>query len=409
MQLALKTPIVQPDLTSPQFKANPYPFYARLREEAPAYRAKISRRESIWLLTRYDDVVTLLKDERFGKDRFKAMTTEQQSKMPWLPPVVRPLARNMLDMDPPDHTRLRSMVHKAFTPRLVEQLRGRMQTICDDLLDRVEKQGSMEVIRDYTSPLPTTIITEMLGIPPEDRPMFQRWSHKVVTIATSTDVLRVLPQLWLFLRYLRKLFDKRRVDPRDDLISALIQTEEAGDTLSQDELLAMVFLILIAGQETTVTLLANSIFELIRHPEEQEMLRRDPSLLKPALEEMLRYAGPVDIASERFTREDVTIAGVTIPRGEKVSPVITSANRDEAYFKNADILDITRDPNRHLGFGQGIHYCVGAPLARLEWMIAIETLLRRMPNLRLATSPESLQWRRGLFVRGLKTIPVSFK
>ncbi|HEX6291983.1 MAG TPA: cytochrome P450 [Herpetosiphonaceae bacterium] len=408
MTQQIMQPIIQPNLASPQFKANPFPFFARLRAEAPVYRAQLSRRESVWLVARYDDVLAVLKDERFGKDRFKAMTQEQQAKMPWMPGMIKPLTQNMLDLDAPDHTRLRGLVHKAFTPRLIEQLRGRVHTLCDELLDAVLRRGHMDLVRDYALPLPVTIIAEMLGIPPKDRTKFTRWSNSIVSVGSSSEVLRALPSIWLFMRYLRKRFEERRAAPQDDLITALVQAEEAGDRLSEDELLAMVLLLLIAGHETTVNLIANGTLALLEHREQMERLRGEPELIKPAIEELLRYTSPVYTSTERFAREDLTLCGVMIRRGEQVLAVIASANRDEQHFERPDALDLARDPNRHLSFGQGIHYCLGAPLARLESQIAVDMLLRRMPDLRLATAPDALRWRRGLVLRGLHALPVAF-
>jgi cytochrome P450 PksS len=214
--------------------------------------------------------------------------------------------------------------------------------------------------------------------------------------------------VWAFIRYLRKQFEQRRFDPKDDLITALVQAEEAGDKLSEDELLAMGFLLLVAGHETTVNLIASGTLALLEHPEQMKMLMHNPSLIKPAVEELLRYTSPVQIATERFAGEDVTIAEMRIRRGELVLAVIGSANRDERQFENPDTLDITREPNMHLAFGKGIHHCLGAPLARMEGQIAIDTLLRRFPKLHLAVTPESLRWRRGLFLRGLEKLPLAF-
>jgi cytochrome P450 len=410
VQMPRPAQIPQPDLASPQFRANPYPFYARLREEAPVYRAKLSKRESVWMLTCYDDVLSALKDERLGKDRFQAMTPEQQAKMPWVPDMVKPLMRNMLDLDAPDHTRLRALVHKAFTPRLIEQLRGRVQTLCNELLDATQRRGHMDLIQDYALPLPMTIIAEMLGVPASDQGKFHRWSSRIVSLSSNSqgELLRVLPSMWMFMRYLRSFFKLRRAEPRDDLTSALVQAEESGDRLSEDELLAMVMLLLIAGHETTVNLIANGTLALLEHPDQLQRLRDDRSLLKPAIEELLRFTSPVDIATDRFAKEDLTIRGVRIARGEQVMAVLGSANRDPRQFANPDTLDITREPNRHLAFGQGIHYCLGAPLARLEGQIAIDTLLERLPKLRLAVRPEQLRWRRGLIIRGLEKLPVVF-
>jgi cytochrome P450 PksS len=272
----------------------------------------------------------------------------------------------------------------------------------------VRPKGRIDLVDDYALPLPATIIADMLGVPSGDRRKFHRWSSRIVSTAARRDILWAIPAAWAFMRYLRKLFEQRRADPRADLITALVQAEEAGDKLSEDELLAMVFLLLIAGHETTVNLLAGGTLALLEHPDQMERLRRDPSLIKPAVEELLRYTSPVELATERFAREDLTIAGTTIPRGEQVLAVIASANRDERQFADPDTLDLTREPNRHLAFGQGEHYCLGAPLARLEGQIALNTLLQRLPNLRRAVAPGSLRWRRGLFLRGLEHLPLTF-
>lgn len=398
----------QVKLFSPEFWKDPYPFFARLRAEDPVHRAILPPRTPIWLVTRYEDVQGLLKDGRFAKDKASAMTPEQLRKMPWVPPMFRPLERNMLDRDPPDHTRLRALVHKAFTPRLVEQMRGRVQSLADELLDAAGRRGGMDLIRDYALPLPMTLITEILGVPSRDRDKFHRWSKVIVSVNAFNVTWRVFPAVWKFTRYLRRFFAARRADPKDDLISTLIQAEEAGDRMSADELLAMVFLLLIAGHETTVNLIGGGVLELLRHPDQMDMLRRDPSLVRTAVEELLRYTSPVFLATERYAREDLELGGVAIPRGGLVFGALGSANRDGAAFADPDRLDVARSENKHLGFGEGIHYCLGAPLARLEARVAIETLLRRSPDLRLAGQPESLRWRRSLILHGLESLPVRF-
>jgi cytochrome P450 len=395
------------NIASPAFKANPYPFYARLRAEEPVYRVTLPDKREAWLVTRYDDVVAVLKDERIGKDRFK--TPEQAAKQPWIPRMFMPLTRNMLDRDPPDHTRLRALVQKAFTPRLVEAMRDRAQALTDESLNAVEDKGRMDLIRDYALPLPTTINLQMLGVPVEDRHKLHRWSSALLSSDMSKwGLLTAIPNVAAFLRYIRKLIKTRRANPGDDLTSALTRAEEAGDQLNEDELLAMIFLLLIAGHETTVNLIGNGALALLEHPDQMEKLRRDPALIKPAVEELLRYEGPLETATERFAREDVTIAGVTIPRGALVFAALASANRDERQFENPDRLDITRENNKHLAFGLGVHFCLGAPLARLEGQIAINTLLRRCRDLRLAVPRDALRWRRGLVLRGLEALPVTF-
>jgi cytochrome P450 len=252
------------------------------------------------------------------------------------------------------------------------------------------------------------VIAELLGVPAGDHRKFHRWSNRMVSISSGRDVWRVLPSALAFVRYLRKMSDRRRVSPKDDLISALVRTEEAGDDkLSQDELLAMSFLLLVAGHETTVNLIASGTLALIEYPEQLEKLKADPQLIKPAVEELLRYTSPVELATERYARQDVEVSGIHVPCGELVLAVLGSANRDERQFEDPETLDLARDPNKHLAFGRGgIHHCLGAPLARMEGQIAITALLQRFPGIDLAVTFESLRWRRGLFLRGLERLPV---
>ncbi len=402
-------PLTDVDLISPAFRADPYPTYARLRAEAPVCRVKMPDGQIGWLVTRYDDAVTVLKDPRFINERRRAQTPEQAARVPWMPGLLKPLERTMLNVDAPDHTRLRGLVHKAFTPGRVANMLARIETLTDELVDAVQDRGSMDLIRDYALPLPITVISEMLGVPVQDRHRFRRWSNALVTASGSTwGMLRMVPPVWAFLRYIRKLVKSRQAEPRDDLVSALVQAREDGDRLSEDELLAMIFLLLVAGHETTVNLIGNGVLALLEHPAELDRLRTDPDLIKPAVEEMLRYDAPVQISGERYALEEVTIAGVTIARGETVYAVLASANRDERQFERPDDLDIGREPNRHLAFGQGVHYCVGAPLARLEAQIAINMLLRRFPDLRLAVPPQALRRRPALGLRGLVSLPLAF-
>ena len=399
--------IASPDLASPWFKADPYPFYARLRAEAPVWRTKLPDKRTAWLVTRYEDVAGVLKDERFAKDPLNAQDPEQRAERPWVPGFLKPLEQNMLDLDDPDHRRLRSLVSKAFTPRLIERLRGRIEAICRELLDVMEREGRTELVRDYALPLPATVIAELLGIPAKDQRRFHRWSNRIVSISSGRDVWRALPAALAFVRYLRKMSERRRLFPEDDLMSALVQAEEAGDRLSQDELLAMAFLLLVAGHETTVNLIASGTLALLEHPDQLEKLEGDSQLIKPAVEELLRYTSPVEIATERYARRDLRICGTTVPRGELVLAVLGSANRDEQHFEDPDTLDLAREPNRHLAFGRGgVHHCLGAPLARIEGQIAISALLKRFPSLHLDVDPASLHWRRGIFLRGLQRLPL---
>ncbi len=395
------------DVTAATFKANPFPFYAQLRAEAPVFPVTLMKQRA-WLITRYDDVLNVLKDERFAKDRHNAMTPEQLKKSPWMPPIFKPLEHNMLDLDSPDHTRLRALVHKAFTPRMVEQMRDQIQTLANQLLDAVELKGSMDVIADYALPLPLTVIGQILGVPAEDNPKFHRWSKTLISAGTNRNFFVLIPNIMAFMRYLKKLIKERRAYPKDDLVTALIQAKDGSDQLSEDEILAMIFLLLIAGHETTVNLIGSGTLALLEHPDQLQMLRSELTLIKTAIEELLRFVCPVEMATERYAREDITIAGTTIPRGELVMAVIGSANRDAKYFDNPDALDITRKNNKHLAFGHGVHFCLGASLARLEGQIAINRLNQRMPNLRLSVTSDQLRWRGTFVLRGLEALPMSF-
>jgi cytochrome P450 len=394
-------------LGTSESKANPHPFYARLRAESPVCEVRILGNQTAWLVTRYDDVLAVLKDERFAKDRFKTLTSGQLAKQPWIPPMFMPLAHNMLDQDPPNHTRLRELVHKGFTPRFVELLRGRIEILAQGLLNGLRGNMEFDLIAEFALPIPATIIAEMLGVPAADRKRFHRWSSRLTATAQSSlGMLLALPSAAAFLRYIRRLIQARRKNPGGDLVSALVEAEAAGQKLSEDELVAMIFLLLIAGHETTVNLIGNGMLALLEHSEQLEKLRNEPALIRTAVEELLRFEGPLETATERFAREDVSVAGVTIPRGALVYAALSSANRDERQFEDPDRLDITREPNPHLAFGHGVHYCLGAPLARLEGQIALLALVRSFPNLQLAVPRAQLRWRRGLVLRGLERLPV---
>lgn len=400
---------VNVNITHRRFKQNPYPVLARLRDEQPVCRVKVDDYQVSWLVTRYDDVAALLKDERFIKNRHQARTPEQKQRQPWMPPAIRPLERNMLDVDPPDHTRLRALVHKAFTPRLVENLRDRIDRIADELLDPIVRRGRIELIRDFALPLPSIVIAELLGVPACDRHRFHRWSKAFLSAPSTTwGLIRLLPTALAFVGYLRKVIAARQANPTDDLAGALVAARESGDRLSDDELIAMFVLLLIAGHETTVNLIGNGVLALLQNPDQLDRMRDDPTVLKTGIEELLRYDGPLLVATERFAREDAEFAGVTIPRGERVFAALASANRDDRQFDRPNELDLARDPNRHVAFGLGLHYCLGAPLARLEGQIAIPKLLRRLPGLRLAAPPDRLRRRPSLLLNSLESLPLVF-
>jgi cytochrome P450 len=397
------------ELFTPAFVTNPYPTYAHLRAESPVHPVALPDGRRMWLVSRYDDVLAALKDQRFVKDWRTALTDTQRTLMPDIPPEVALLFRHMLAIDPPDHTRLRSLVHKAFTPRLIDRLRPRIQQIADTLLDAVQTDGHMDLIDAYAFPLPITVIAELLGVPLADQDRFRRWSNMVVSVDPSPDrFARIAPHMAEFGAYLAAQFAARHEHPTDDLITGLVQAEESGDKLSQQELFSMVFLLLIAGHETTVNLIGNGTLALLRHPDQLRMLRDTPDLIGTAIEELLRYDGPVETATLRWAREDLEFGGTQMRQGDQVLVALAAADRDGTRFPDVDRLDITRADNRHVAFGHGIHYCLGAPLARLEGAIAINTLLRRLPDLRLAVNPDELIWRPGQLIRGLQSLPVRF-
>jgi len=402
------TKLAHVNIAAREHKTDPYPFYARLRAEHPVYPVTLPDKRTIWLITRYDDVAAVLKDERFVKNPVNAVLGNKTAKQPWIPRFAQPLTRSMLNMDKPDHPRLRGLVNKVFSPRLIEQMRGRIQSLTSELLERVYGQRHIDLIPNYALPIPTTIIAEMLGVPAEDHGKFNRWSNSILQVSsTRWGMLRAIPDVWSCIRYIRTLVRLRQRDPRDDLVSELVNAEVDGERLNEDELVAMIALLMVAGHETTVNLIGNGVLALLEHPQQMELLRNDPALIEPAVEELLRYGSPVEMGTERYAREDVTIAGVTIPGGALVGAVIASANRDESQFTNPDTLDITREPNKHLAFGLGAHYCTGAPLARLEGQIAINTLLQMAPRLNLDAPPHTLRWRPGLVTRGLESLPLT--
>ena len=387
----------------PEFHSNPYPFYKALREEDPVHQSPFG----FWVCTRYDDAVMILRDPRFGRE---GMAKMMETRLGLTQDVSR--ARDMLFQDPPDHTRLRALVSRAFTPRVVEVMRPDIQDIVNGLLDRVEGARVMDVIEDLAYPLPVRVICEMLGVPTSDQEVFKEWSTDIARsldagiLPADSDVVPKGRDARLALAdYFRGLIAKRRKDPKPDLLSALIAAEEEGNKLSEAELVSTCMLLLIAGHETTVNLIGNGLLALLQHPDQFQMLRDNPELIQTGIEELLRFDGPVQ-RTGRMTTAEVEIGGKLIPKDSVVVSVIGAANRDPKQFAEPDRLDVTRKENRHIAFGFGIHFCLGAPLARLEGQVALGTLLRRMPKLTLAS--ETPEWRESSTLRGLKSLPVTF-
>ena len=399
---------VQYNPSLPEVRGDPYPLYKRLREEDPVHWSEIL---DAWVVTRYDDVVAVLKGPRFSAERRRARNQWAQQAMA-MEDQAGPLVRGntMLTADPPVHTRLRLLVSKAFLPRAVERLRPHIQQIADELLDAVQDAGRMDIIQDFAYLLPVIVIAELLGVSPEHRAQFRRWSDDVV--ATLGGPL-VAPELLECGRksvqelaeYFRAVIADRRRAPKDDLVSVLVAAAEKGDVLSEEQLLATCVVMLIAGNETTRNLIGNGVLALLRNPEQLERLWQDRALVESAVEELLRYAGPVH-ATARVAREDIEIDGKTIREGQLVFTMLAAANRDPAHFPDPEKLDITRPNNHHVAFGFGIHSCLGQPLARLEARIAFDTLARRFPNPRLAT--DQMEWGPSFILRGLKSLPIAF-
>jgi cytochrome P450 len=388
------------------FYQDPQRYFARLREEGPVTPVVLPHGGRSWLVTRYADVRAALADPRLHKDWAAKMTEPG-----WVPDEITGyLSVLMLNTDPPGHTRLRKLVTKAFTVRRVAGLRPRIEAVTASLLDAIEARPAgeaVDLIEAFAFPLPVTVICELLGIPLEDQAEFRQWSDAMLNDAAEPGTFRAAGTAMY--HYFSQLIAAKREHPADDLVSALVDARDSGDSLDDRELLAMLFLLLVAGHETTTNLIASGALALLANPGELARLRADPSLLPGAVEELLRYVNPLNHATERFTLEPVEIGGVTIPAREWVLCATASANHDPGQFEAPERLDVTRDPGGHVAFGHGIHYCLGAPLARLEGEIAFGALLARFPDLSLAADPATLRWRQSSLIHGLETLPVRLR
>lgn len=409
----------QPELFSWEFATDPYPAYAWLRENSPVHRTTLPSGVEAWLVTRYADAKQALADHRLSKNPAHHDEPAHARGRTGIPGERKAeLMTHLLNIDPPDHTRLRRLVSKAFTPRRVAEFAPRVQELTDRLIDTIfenqhsAEKGEADLIHEFAFPLPIYAICDMLGVPREDQDDFRDWAGMMIRhgggprggVARSVKKMR---------GYLAELIHRKREDPGDDLISGLIRTSDHGEHLTENEAAAMAFILLFAGFETTVNLIGNGVYALLRHPEQRERLQAslaagETELLATGVEELLRYDGPVELATWRFATEALVIGGQRITAGDPVLVVLAAADRDPERFADPDTLDLSRRDNQHLGYGHGIHYCLGAPLARLEGQTALATLLRRMPDLRLAGDPAELRWRGGLIMRGLRTLPVEF-
>ncbi|MGH9266106.1 MAG: cytochrome P450 [Acidimicrobiales bacterium] len=396
----------------PENRSNPYPIYHFIRGHEPVHHAP----DGSWVLTRYDHSAALLRDPRFSTNPARLTEGPDTSAMG---PIRQVGSSLMMFLDPPDHTRLRSLVGQAFTPRMVESLRPRIQLLVDELLDAVVEQGEMDVLADLAYPLPTVVICELLGVPPDDRERFKAWSADASRLLDGYLDQAALDKgmvagMYLF-QYFTDLVEARRKDPRDDLLSALLAAEgptgpssgalSAGDKLTHAELLSTATLLFVAGFETTMNLLGNGTLALLRNPDQLVSMRADPSLVRSGVEELLRYDSPVHVTA-RIAKEDVEIGGFTVREGEQAVAILGAANRDPEQFPDPDRLDVARTPNRHLAFGGGPHFCLGAALARLEGQIAFGTMLRRLPDLELVTTEPT--YRDHYVIRGLNELRVRF-
>lgn len=392
------------DLLTAAALADPFPVYRALRTASPV---SWSPGHGGWLVTGYDEVTRALKDPRFSAARSEAMFERLPAE---LRDATRPLQRAfklwLLMMDPPDHTRLRGLVAKAFAPALIAGLRPRVQALIDGALDRVVGAGAMDLIADLAQPIPAVVIAELLGVDPEDHKRFKQWSDDLALMELGpAGFLQAQASMLAMSDYLRSVIDERRRSPRADLVSQLVAAEEAGAMLGEDELLANCALILFAGHETTTNLIGNGILELLRHPDQLALVRDQPALIEPAIEELLRFHGPIQRV-RRTTTAAVELGGQTLAAGDPVWLLVGAANRDPAVFDDPERLDVRRRPARNLTFGLGAHFCIGAPLGRLEGAIAIATILRRLPDLRAAT--DAVVWRKDLSFRGVTSLPVTF-
>ncbi|WNI31434.1 cytochrome P450 [Streptomyces sp. ITFR-6] len=402
-----------PALFTWEFATDPYPAYAWLREHSPVHRTTLPSGVDAWLVTRYADARQALADTRLSKNPAHHAGPAHAKGRTGIPGERKAeLMTHLLNIDPPDHTRLRRLVSKAFTPRRIAEFAPRVQELTDRLIDSFVEKGEADLIHEFAFPLPIYAICDLLGVPREDQDDFRDWAGMMIRhgggprggVARSVKKMR---------GYLLELIHRKRENPGDDLISGLIRASDDGEHLTENEAAAMAFILLFAGFETTVNLIGNGVHTLLGHPEQRERLQRslaagETALLATGVEELLRFDGPVELATWRFATEALTIGGQRIAEGDPVLVVLAAADRDPERFGAPDTLDLSRRDNQHLGYGHGIHYCLGAPLARLEGQAALATLLKRLPDLRLAGEATDLRWRGGLIMRGLRTLPVEF-
>ena len=401
-----------PSPLDPATVANPYQRYQQLREQDPVHW---NQGINCWVLTRYTDVLAAFRDQRLSSDQISAFSGRlPEDAAEKIQPLTRLFSDMMLMSDPPDHTRLRKLANKAFTPRVVDRMRSHIQATTEGLLDGIEKDGRrdgrFDVIQDLANPLPAIVISEMLGVPAGDRDQFKKWSGDLAAFLGNIRMVaetaeKAQNSVFALSDYLRKIISECRLEPQEDLISAFVAAEEEGDTFSEAELYSMCILLMLAGHETTTNLIGNGLLALLQNPDQLEKLKADPGTIVAAVEEFLRYDSPIQSAA-RIAMEDIELGGQRIDKGQRVTMIVGAANRDPERFSNPDQLDITREDNRHLSFGFGSHFCLGAALARVEGQITINAVVQRWPDLRLAA--EELEWRYNPSFRSLISLPVAF-
>ncbi|GAB6989244.1 cytochrome P450 family protein [Paenibacillus pini] len=385
-------------LFTKEFTKDPFLTYAKLRKTDPIYRCLFPDGQYGWMITRYEDAVEALKDLRFVKDYYKLNEDEMAHRTAF--------DQSMLFSDPPDHKRLRGLVQKSFSVKMIEEMRTRIQEITDELLDEWSGKTSVDLINEFAFPLPIIVICEMLGVPTEDRDKFRIWSTSLIEGPDGDFADEIDQHMDEFFQYLSQRFEIVRRSPGEDLISQLIIAEEEGDKLTEQELYGVVMLLIVAGHETTVNLIGNTILALLEHPEQLQLLIQEPDRIHSAIEESLRYNGPVEFSTSRWVSEDIEFKGKAMKKGELIIIALNSADHDEEKFDNPEQFDITKEKSQHLAFGKGIHLCLGAPLARLEGEIAISSLVQCFPNIKLQMDMDELEWRPGMVVRGVKEIPL---
>jgi cytochrome P450 len=399
-------PLIE-DLLDKEVVNNPYPYFHQLRKEDSIYW---NERWNGWIFTRYHDINKLLMDPRFTSERIKPSKNMPEQMVLDMASTYEVLSKWMVFSDPPNHTRIRMLVNKAFTPKAVEEMRPFMNEITDYLLQQVESTRKMDVIRDYAFLLPILVISKMLGLPDEDRDLLKQWSDDLLllvfgAVKETNRHERAKNGMQQMVYYLENVVQARQKNPQNDLITSLVNAKERGDALSMGEVISTCTLLIFGGHETTTNLIANGLYSLLKNPDQLEKLRANPSLIHSAIEELIRFDGPSK-AIMRIAKEDVEIEDKKIKKGQRVLFMQNAANRDPEVFENPDKLDITRQSNHHLGFGKGIHYCLGAPLARLESTVAINQVLKHLKNIRLERT--DLEWQPNIISRALKQLPVIF-